>query len=519
MYLLRLMRALLVLIAAASPAAVPASTSSGSSPAAVPPGAGTGVYPRRDPTSVPVTPPGTLYVDRGCASAAGADGTAAKPFCTISAAAAVVAPGQTVVVQPGDYNETVTVSRSGTATAPITFVAANTLVGPVRVGAVTAQVSGPVFTVQDVQHVVIRGFVAYSLGANNDFLIKHSTDITIDGGAAHSLDATAIVVTGGSSRVTVSRASLASFSPGIQIDPGSTGTVVTTNTFIANGRGTGPAFLATDAPGTVITSNTVEALCTDVNLAGTSPGGTVENNILTAKAIQCGARVAISVSTGSAPQTVVDYNLTDPRPTSSLVPYSWAGTGYPDQASFTTATGQGAHDILADPQLYRAGSADMTWELALADSALDSADANAPGELRTDQVSGPHADDPNVANTGTGIGYADRGAIERLDLESTASCIPFTTSPGTSPQSVRFTYDIPVLGTIDGLYGTFAYLFDDSPYPVIAPAGTIEHHFAAAGAHTVQVMVSTDGFTTTQGHTCPSSTVTVAPEYQRRSFS
>ena len=46
------------------------------------------------------------------------------PFYTISAAAAVAEPGDTVLIEPGTYNEDVFLTTSGTASAPITFEAA-----------------------------------------------------------------------------------------------------------------------------------------------------------------------------------------------------------------------------------------------------------------------------------------------------------------------------------------------------------------------------------------------------------
>src|SRR5215211_2809901 len=67
----------------------------------------------------------TLYVDRGNASCSdSASGTSAQPFCTIGAAAAKVTAGQTVEVAAGTYPEAVTVSTSGTSSAPIVFTAA-----------------------------------------------------------------------------------------------------------------------------------------------------------------------------------------------------------------------------------------------------------------------------------------------------------------------------------------------------------------------------------------------------------
>ena len=65
----------------------------------------------------PPPPPPTLYVDKGNANCSdGGSGAAAQPFCTIRPAASRVVAGQTVLVSSGTYNETVTVSSSGTAT-------------------------------------------------------------------------------------------------------------------------------------------------------------------------------------------------------------------------------------------------------------------------------------------------------------------------------------------------------------------------------------------------------------------
>jgi hypothetical protein len=52
-----------------------------------------------------------------------AAGTQAQPFCTLQAAADVVVPGQTVRIAGGSYNQEVDLTRSGTASAPITFAA------------------------------------------------------------------------------------------------------------------------------------------------------------------------------------------------------------------------------------------------------------------------------------------------------------------------------------------------------------------------------------------------------------
>ena len=92
---------------------------------------------------VPYTPypsNGTdLYVDSQKADAASVcsdsgPGGESEPFCTIAEAASAVQPGQTVVVEPGDYTGT-TISVSGTAQAPITFDA----IGEVIVEAVSTE--------------------------------------------------------------------------------------------------------------------------------------------------------------------------------------------------------------------------------------------------------------------------------------------------------------------------------------------------------------------------------------------
>jgi len=100
----------------------------------------------------PPPPPPILYVDRGNASCSDSgSGTSAQPFCTINAAASRVVAGQTVLVSSGTYNERVTVSSSGTATAPIIFAAA-----PGTTPTVTGGTSG--FYLSGRTYVTVQGF-------------------------------------------------------------------------------------------------------------------------------------------------------------------------------------------------------------------------------------------------------------------------------------------------------------------------------------------------------------------------
>ncbi|MEU8922008.1 hypothetical protein AB0D10_13890 [Kitasatospora sp. NPDC048545] len=56
----------------------------------------------------------------------------------------------------------------------------------------------------------------------------------------------------------------------------------------------------------------------------------------------------LSVSTGSVPGTVADYNLADPFANGPI--YSWAGGSYATAAEFAQSVPQqGAHDLTADP--------------------------------------------------------------------------------------------------------------------------------------------------------------------------
>lgn len=66
----------------------------------------------------------TYYVDGNDPAASNANpGTEAQPWKTISKATPLVQPGDTVFVKAGTYRETVILTQSGTATAPITLAA------------------------------------------------------------------------------------------------------------------------------------------------------------------------------------------------------------------------------------------------------------------------------------------------------------------------------------------------------------------------------------------------------------
>ncbi|MGI8475028.1 MAG: right-handed parallel beta-helix repeat-containing protein [Thermomicrobiales bacterium] len=70
------------------------------------------------PVSIAATPR-TYYVDANAAS--GGSGSVSAPWRLIQQAAAVTAPGDTVLIAPGSYVGPVTIDRSGSAGSPVTF--------------------------------------------------------------------------------------------------------------------------------------------------------------------------------------------------------------------------------------------------------------------------------------------------------------------------------------------------------------------------------------------------------------
>jgi len=372
----------------------------------------------------------TLYVNNGtggspapkCSDAG--TGTASQPYCSISAAVAVAQSGQTVLVSGGNYNEQVNVTRSGSPGEPITIKADDSEndLGEPMVGNTFATDNKDMthaFVLQGVHDVVISGFIVDSEDAN--IVVDGSSNITL---AQNNMMGTSLATYG----VEVLNASQDTsiiqneFSQGGSSDieiSDSTGTSVSTNLLPVNGDYTGVS--ATDAPGTGIVSNTVVTTCgLGIDLEGSSTGSTIENNIVTTTdpsntpVVKCAAGSTdedLTVSTGSAAGTRVAYNLLDPASTGPA--YSWAGDTYSTVAAFATASGQGSHDIVAP-----AGVEADDFELLKNSPAIDSADAKAPGELPDDIRGQVRSRDRNVAATGTGVGYYDRGAWEYTNFGS-----------------------------------------------------------------------------------------------------
>lgn len=430
--------------------------------------------------AAPATAAGTdLYVNRSKASCLDTGpGTEIQPFCTIQAAANVVLPGQTVHISIGQYDP-VTITRSGTPDAPITFVGApsGTFIGLSNQGVFSSRA----VTVTGAHDVVLSKLRTYA--TDNAVVVDHASHVTIDSNyisgsavAPNAKPGKGVDLVSGSDAITISRNNILNWgTAGVAVEAGVTNTTITTNLVRYNFA---PGIVATDAPGTVVTSNTVINNCVNgITLAGASTGAVVENNlvhnnhqVLDGQA-NCGANDTtgeLVVAAGSTEHTVVDHNLV--HTTESDVLYSWGSAKYSSSAAFAAASGQGAHDIDVDPKLGLGDDPTLTER----SPAIDAADPAAPGELATDQQGRGRADDPLVANAGAGI--ADLGALEFQD--------PFQVSRvDVAPKEGPAPLLVAAAATIDNPWRTpvsYAIDFGDGSAPVTAGTPSALHTYTKA---------------------------------------
>ncbi|MFJ2187364.1 right-handed parallel beta-helix repeat-containing protein [Kitasatospora sp. NPDC087861] len=394
----------------------------------------------------------TLYVNNAAGANCTDSGTGAQsaPFCTIGAAAAVVQPGQTVEIGSGLYPEDLTITRSGTAVAPVTFRAAkadNTFPGPsgARIGDWTKSVSG--FVVKGADHLRFENLNIFSAFQKPTVLVDGAHDVTFDN--TNVTGGNGIRITNGSDKVLYGRGKFGYVQgPAVTVDGGSTNTVLTTNVVQANYVPEMTGILVKDAPNTVVVANSVISSCfAGIVLDGTSAGAVVENNVVnTAKnqnsaCANPAAATGITVGANATAGTKVDYNLIDP--VSGGAPYSWAGTAFATQNQLTANTGQGVHDFVAPSYVPKGPDAPV-------DHRIDSADENAPGMLPSDSYGYAPVDNPTVTNTGTGSGTRDRGANEDLDVGSAFTPAGPTRLLDTrEPIGVPVAQAVPAWGSVD----------------------------------------------------------------------
>jgi hypothetical protein len=422
--------------------------------------------------------------------------SAVAPFCTIQAAADVAQPGQTVVVTYGDRTlpnyASAAITHSGTPGHPITFDGVDTRTGSPAM-AYVGQGAGGGLAIDGAHDIVLENFDIK--GSADGVSINNSTDVTADRLLIESRpNADGIDLTGTTSNVTISRSNIGNEGTGgtlhdVWIGQGISHTTVTTNQIgISFGPGT---VTATDAPDTIVTSNTITFSCASgIDLAGNSAGSVIENNIVqhndAGTPAQCDPTVGeIAVSAGSTANTISDYNIISGYDASDHL-YNWNGTAYTGLSAFAAATGQGTHDLDPGP----------IWPQEVPGD-IDSADANAPGELSTDVYGNARVDDAAVPNTGTGPGYYDRGAVEDQDPlagESVSTNVAYGEYPVTVTAAalVSNPWSDPL---------TYSFDFGDGGQPVRTSNTTASYTYTTAsppGGFTITVTVTApDGATST----------------------
>ncbi|MFJ9949941.1 PKD domain-containing protein [Kitasatospora sp. NPDC091207] len=413
-----------------------------------------------------------LYVDKtaaACSNTSGSAGSKATPYCTIAAATAVVLPGQTVHIAGGSYQEGIQLTRSGTPSAPITILGKPYVPGDEDVTTLSPYGTLPHLVSLTGVHDVVLGNL-FGQSWQEGALVTDSQRVTLDrlvifSSGGEGAGYPGVRITGASSDVTLSRSSVtSSHAAGVRVE-GGLRTVLTTNEIDGNA---GQGVVLADAPDSVVTGNTVAGVCGPmIELAGASTGTTLRNNVLDQDEHgspawgHCASTAPgdLAVSAASTAGTTADYNLVT---TGTAAPYSWAGQGYATVGQFRQGTGQGAHDLTASREDLRKPNS----------PAVDSADAGAPGALGTDLLARPRVDNPLVANTGTGAGYHDRGAVEEQD--PLAASLSQTQQPAGQP--LTFVFD----GRVESTWAaaTTTLDFGDGSAPVSPVTFPVKHDYA-----------------------------------------
>ncbi|MGB2568027.1 DUF1565 domain-containing protein [Micromonospora citrea] len=440
--------------------------------------------------------------NQNCTAGGVTDGSMENPFCTISAAVAVAQPGQTVLVRPGSYPETVSITRSGTVEAPITVRGVASPDGYVRVGKYSTDVpvEGTILALHGVHDVRVEGFRLLGVRGADAVTVTGSSRVTLDGlSVDQGGSARGIRITGPAEDVTVSRTLVdVGNLPGLTVEPGVVDLTVTASQFVGQG------IVATDAPGLTLTGNTFFSSCRQViEVAGASQGASIKNNavqdVVVSGNVTCAGRL-VSVSAGSVPSTEVDYNIIDPR--GGRAPYRWADVDHPDLASFQQATGLAGHDLAADPKIHWTSHPNGRpyLELSFDSPALDSADDSARGASDRDLLGNPHADDPTQPNTGAGTGFRDRGAVELRNGRPLATA---TLQPKSGGGPLDVVADVAAPGgwPTDGTPGRVAFRFYPETVWRVGDAASMEYTYRRAGQACAGIEISYDDFRTYASYT------------------
>ncbi|WP_179266217.1 DUF1565 domain-containing protein [Asanoa hainanensis] len=450
-------------------------------------------------TAAAAEPPANIYVSTACGS--GGDGSEQAPFCTISAAAGVVQPGQTIVVAAGVYDEQVSiVLPSGEPGKPVTVKGYR---GPGGSTKVTNDQEKIPFVLSGVHDVVIDGIDVTAL-RTPAISVESSTDITVTNGWVYTVLSTGIDIKGDSRRVTVSDTTGAAVTGSfVAVGAGSSDTLLVGNSVHVYGANTGSdkaAIALSNAPRTTITNNTIVTECfAGVRVSGESAGFGLFNSIV--RTGEPGTQPcfhlplpepskfpAVSVDGAAIADSHLDYNVVNP--VLGAPSYSWGGTAYATPAEFTAASGQGAHDIGADARLANnLDAGDSGWTLDSNSPAIDSAWVDAPGRPATDLRANPHADKLETPNSGGG--FVDRGAVELVPTPTYTTNLYRVRGGGAFETNTTVTTRSS--WALDGPIGSFAFEVPGRK-TIVNRTGTARITFDRAGPACVGVRASMNNF-------------------------
>jgi parallel beta-helix repeat protein len=413
-----------------------------------------------DPPPPPAPAP-TLYVDKGNPNCSdGGSGTATQPFCTIRPAASRVVAGQTVLVSSGTYNEQVTVSSSGTASAPINFAAAAganvTLTGGTQgfyivgrsyvtvQGFNITQTSGDGIVVKNSSNITIRGNHTSFCGQPTSgqtakgIRVENSDDSTIAGNTVDHNTSYGIYVATNSTRNVVQGNHIFNnafqyqrAASGIRVYQSPANTIAANvshdnedsgiefdksinnlayNNVVYNNGDHGIDVTATSTGARIIANTVYKSVTAGIDVEGSSTGVTIRNNIAVDNGIASPRTHSnIRVDSTSISGTTMNSDLVYLSTPDTM--FIWNNASYSSLAALKAATTQEARGIQGDPRF--ANSAGGDFHLGGGSPAIDNADSGASGQPSMDSEESPRLDDPATPNTGIGPRlYDDRGAFE-----------------------------------------------------------------------------------------------------------
>lgn len=386
--------------------------------------------------------------------------SAARPFCTIGAAAARASAGVTVKVAKGTYRERVKVRVSGTAHRPIVFMpvpGARVVItggenGFSLRGTNWVRITGFTIThtveygisVEDSSYVTLSnnrvryagrpspglakygirlGNVKHSLIARN--IVDHNTNsgiALVDGSTQNAVTgnesfanaklferaAAGIRVYAAAGNNVTRNLSHDNEDSGIELDR-SSDNVVSNNVSYDNGDH--GVDVTSGSERTHVLANTIYGNVTaGINVEGGSIGATIANNISVQNGINSPRTSSnIRVDAASVPGSSLDYDIAyvDGGQDVLLI---WNSVPYRSLAALQ-AKGQELHGIDADPRWK--DSTHGNFHLTQRSPAIDSATSGVRSQPKRDINRTRRTDDPATPNTGAGPRlYDDRGAFE-----------------------------------------------------------------------------------------------------------